>query len=171
VTIDEIRHAIITSSPADWERLRGRALFGLQWLEEAVTGGQHQVRVAEHTSAAVHRAEPDLKLAWGLHAAEGLAFEGFAFPDRSVTRVQADALWRGQQVITWTVLSADGARYYLPDPEPLLTPGATPGNAEITAWTATESQVAVARLLHELTPGACPFGDGMQQSGMIMVPD
>jgi hypothetical protein len=92
------------------------------------------------------------------------------FSDPSVRRVQADALWRGQQVITWTVLLADGGRYYLPEPAPLLTPGETPWHRETAAETVTESDVKLAQLLHELTGLGWKFRDGLHQSGVIVVP-
>ncbi|HVB45176.1 MAG TPA: hypothetical protein VNF47_21070 [Streptosporangiaceae bacterium] len=173
---DELRKTILASSPQDWAKVEGGDPFFLSAPEDHHKGdGQHWTETRSHVHMATYRADVDLRIAWGLPVAEGLAFEGMLFPDKSIERRLVDGLWRGALVTRWTVLLVDGGRMYLPEPgREGVQSGEMPGEGyEHIAWTAKASEIALARLINGLAnPWAAEFDHYLEKrAAIIEIPD
>ena len=168
---DEIGRLVTASSAEDWAVLPGGPLY-LDQLGEVSSGDRHWVEVGSHHTLAVYRPDVSLRLAWGLALGDKLTFEGMIWPDRTITRHVADAFWEGSLVSRWHYLVVDGGRCYLPDPDRgLLRTGGSADDYETGPWTATASEVALARLLNALTPRVNEFSRYLEQSGIVEIPD
>ncbi len=144
---DEFTHTITGSSPEDWEVIAIGGSLHLDRLTEIISGdGQHWVEVESHSYLAVYEADVDVRLAWGLETDRGLTYEGLTFSDPLITRELVDGFWRGALAARWSVLSADGHRCFLPDPErAYVQTGDSVLDVETVGWTARASEIALAR--------------------------
>jgi hypothetical protein len=169
---DEIKRMITGSSPGDWVLLGEGPLF-IDGLTEVSAGDRHWLEVDRHNYLAVYKPDVDLRLAWGLTLDTGLSYDGWVFPDPAIDRLLVDGFWQGSLVARWTLVSVDGHRCYLPDPErAYVKTGDSPRDYETVGWTATKTDIALARLLNELVQRpAGEFERYMSQSGIVEISD
>jgi hypothetical protein len=171
VRYDELTKMIIDSSPHDWELLGDGPLY-LDRLGEVTGDGQHWVEVDSHHYLAVYKPDISLRLAWGLKLEGQLSFEGWTWPDPSISRHAVDAFWQGALVARWTILIVDGARSYLPDPErAYVKTDDTSRGYETVGWTAKASEITIARLLDGIVRPSGEFDRYFGSAGIVEVPD
>lgn len=173
MNLDEIRSAIIASSPEDWTEVEGDFPLFLGSPEDhhATAPDQHWTETRSHVHLATFKADVDLRIAWGLPVAEKLTFEGMLFPDKDIERRLVDGFWRGALVTRWTLLLVDGGRMYLPEPgREGVQSGEMPGEGyEHIAWTAKASEIALARLVNGLAnPWAAEFDGYLERRAQII---
>ena len=170
VRYDEITQMITGSSPRDWEVI-GPPVY-LDRLGEVISGGQHWLEVDSQHYLAVYKPDVSLRLAWGLTLDRELSFEGWTWPDRSISRYAVDTFWQGALVGRRTVLDVDGGCCYLPDPDRtyVKTDESLMGYQGV-GWTVKASDIAVARLLDRLVRPTSEFDRYLDQTGAIEVPD
>lgn len=170
VRYNEITQMITGSSPRDWEVI-GPPVY-LDRLGEVSSGDQHWLEVDSQYYLAVYKPDVSLRLAWGLTLERVLSFEGWTFPDSSISRYAVDAFWQGALVARRTVLVVDGGGCYLPDPDPayVKTDDSLMGHQGV-GWTAKASDVAVARLLDGVVRPSSEFDRYLDQAGIVEVPD
>jgi hypothetical protein len=165
VKYDEITRMVTASSPDDWTVLGDGPIY-LDRFTQVHSGDRHWMEADSHYYLAVYQADVNLRLAWGITLDDKLSFEGWTWPDRSITRLLVDALWQGALVARWAVLSVDGGRCYLPNPR-----RDSSSSAPTVAWTAEASEIALARLLQRLTrPSDTDFARYLEQAGVVEVP-
>lgn len=159
---DALKKMVTGSSAGDWAMLGEGPLY-LDRFTELTSEGQHWLEVGGHHYLAVYRTDVNLRLAWGLELEDRLEFEGWTWPDSSISRFAVDAFWQGALVTRWTLLLVDGARSYLPDPQ---------RGSDGTGWTAKADEVGLARLLQELVrrPEG-QFNRYMEGAGIVIAPD
>ena len=169
---DELTQTITTSTPADWARIDADGGLFLDMLGEVSSSEQRWLEVSTHQSMAVYRNDIDLRLAWGLTTGHDLTFEHWVFPDRGVDRLAVDAFWRGALVNRWTVLEVDGGRCYLPDPSRVtVKTGDGPTDVETVGWEAPASEIALARLVNNLSrTGGREFDSYLKQAEIRTIP-
>ena len=172
---EEVRKLITTSTPADWEVIEVEGNVYLDRFEGVSSGGSRSLKAESHTFLAIYRADIDLRLAWGMTEATGLTFEGegWKIPHRTIDRQLVDGFWRGAFVTRWPVLEVDDGRCYLPYPHPAVAADgtATPGHF-VVGSRVKASEVALARLLHQLTGREDrEFDQYLRQTGAAQVPD
>ena len=170
---DEVRKLITGSSPDDWAVIEVEGNVYLDRFEGVSSGGDWRSLKAEsHIYLAIYRADVDLRLAWGMTEATGLAFEGWNFPHRSIERQLVDGFWRGAFVTRWPVLEVDEGSCYLPYPRPAVAPDGAPQGHFVVGSQVRASEVALARLLQQLTGREDrEFDQYLRQTGAVSVPD
>jgi len=171
---EEVRKLITGSSRDDWAVVDVEGTVYLDRLEGVRSGGQRWLEAASHVYLAIYQADADLRLAWGMTVATGLAFEGWNFPNRSIGRLLVDGFWRDSFVTRWAVLSVDGDRCYLPYPLPTVAVGgaAAAGHHFVAGWRVKASEVALTRLLQQLAGREDrEFDSYLRRTGAVVVPD
>jgi hypothetical protein len=134
-------------------------------------------RSAHTTTWRVYRPDISLRLAWGLQVGAEFTIDDWVMPDKKVSRFIADGFWQGALVARWHLLAVDGGRCYLPDAEPMVVKtGEGFFDAQAAGWTARASEVALAQLLNEVTPGMergrSQFGTYLERlAGIVEVAD
>src|SRR5258708_31046853 len=168
---DDITKMITGSPPDDWASIPSGPLY-LDQLGEVIEGSQHQVEVSSHLYLAVYKPDVSLRLAWGIEEDRDLTLEGWTWPDKQITRFIVDAFWQGPLVARWYLRQVDGARCSLPDAyREYVKKGESLMDYQGYAWTATSSEIALARLLNDLV--GRPRGDFdryMEQAAIIELP-
>jgi hypothetical protein len=173
--LDDIRQMITGSSAADWQQISGTHLF-IYALGEVISPDEHWVSVDYHHSLAVFKEDVNLRLAYGLEQDRDLQFDEARFPYQRVSRSLADAFWQGALVARWTYLVVDGGRCYLPEVEAIHDGQDEHPDEydkwEFRGWAARESDVAMARLLNDLTGRAEDdvFERYLSQAGITEIP-
>jgi hypothetical protein len=170
VKLEEIKWMVSESTPEDWSVLPDGPTYH-DWISQVASSGQRWVEVDSHHSVVVYKDDVDLRLAWGLTHSLNLSFDGWSWPDKSISRLFVDVFWRGALVDRRHVLLVDGGRCYLPNPARAhVRTGESIEDSETIGWTATKSDVALARLLQRLArPGDTEFEGYLEQSGVIEV--
>lgn len=159
---DEVTKLVTSSSPEDWAMISEGPLF-LDRFTNIMSDGRDWLEADSHNYLVINKADVNLRLAWGLELDSGLHFEGWSFPDQSISQFAVDAFWQGALVARWTLLLVDGARSYLPVPERV---------ADRSGWTASADEIALARLLQELVGRpAGQFDSYMARAGIVPAAD
>ncbi len=166
---DEVTSMITTSSTSNWEILQSGPHY-LDSFGEVSSSGQHWIEVGYHDYLAVYKADVTLRMAWGMGMEDNLTFEGWIWPDRSISRFLVDGFLQGALVARWGLLSVDGGRCYLPSPNQEYEEE-SPGQYRGLGWTAPTSHVALARLINNLVnrPEG-EFDRYLQQTGLTETP-
>jgi hypothetical protein len=172
---DQVRGMITASSPDDWELLSMDALTSRHRAWEVFSHDQHRLEATRSPYyLAGYKTDVDLRLAWGMKAAEDLTYEGLDFPAPGITRETASGFWRGALVTEWFVLVVDGHRCYLPEPQRAhIETGEPIRGAGTIRWTAPASHVRLARLLQRLSRPDEPsqeFEHCLKRSGIVETP-
>lgn len=146
VSLDELLTIIATTSAADWSQLSPPTVTRIKTDPE----DQLQAWLSGHESIAHLRRDLDVSVAWGAEQHEG-PWAGIwgawsKFPDRAVHGVWAEVLWRGLPVHRQVLAVADGGRYYLPAPTPLMDAAGD----DVEDWVVDHDQLPLARLIDGL---------------------
>jgi hypothetical protein len=170
VNYSDLLKAVLSSSPDDWRSLPGRVTP--YFLGEVQEGEQHWLRVSEHYRHWVFMADVRVSVAFGMPTSgddRDLEFE-WHFPDSKVYEAFGDIRFNGCVVHRAYLLEVDGSRAVLPTPRNEVAPSGAPFGMERFAYSATESEVAFARLVDGLS-GHRSFDDYLRRAGMVALPD
>jgi hypothetical protein len=147
VQLTELLSRVRGSSALDWSvitpiHLGGIEVYGTDAPQVGFRG--------QHEYLAHYNPDLDISIAWGAEQNRGEPHEGAwsawsHFPDRRVYGLWVDILWQGSPVHRDLIISADGHRFYLPAPDPVVGEDASD---EITRWTVRKSSLVLPRLLN-----------------------
>lgn len=171
MTFDELRHIVLSSSANDWVVVpygtTYKARFGMVGAR-----GAWSMETDEHQSVAVYRQDIAVTIAWGMTHRDDLRFEwSDRFPDSDVSDFYVDVFSNGMLVDRWFALTVDGGRAVLPVCDIAVVGDVFAGDAEIIGSKAYESNVRIARLIHELEGSHDDFDDYLARSGITVLPD
>ena len=177
MTKDELIQIIRGSEQADWETIICWGWgSGPSYLNQPIiwtSGDTWGLEVKSHAIRAVYKPDLSLGIAWGLEHGDGepLNFDWAKFPDTQVRASFADVIWNGMLVHREQALSVDGGRAILPWPRPWGTtePG---GHTPIQVGNqVTETEVALARLVHGFEHAPAEFDNYFERAGFVIDPD
>jgi hypothetical protein len=167
---------ITGSEPDNWHVLDvGSGPLYLNRFGEVSDAEHHWLEVDPHYYLAVYKPDVGLRIAWGITIGEkweaGAADEPWIWPDRSMYRFAVDAFWQGALVARWTLIGVDGGHCYLPDAGRVWVQADDSYQSILTVgWTAKSSEIALARLVDNLT-GHREFDRFFKQARIAEVPD
>ncbi|MEV0733313.1 hypothetical protein [Polymorphospora sp. NPDC050346] len=161
---------VLSSSVEDWRSVPGRVTP--HFVGEIQEGDHHWLKVSEHYSQWIFMPDVRISLAFGLPTSSDdpeLEFE-WRFPDPKAYEAFGDIRFNGSVVHRAHLLHVDGSRAVLPTPRNEVAPSGAPFGMERFAYSATESEVAFARLIDRIS-GHRSFDDYLRRAGIVALPD
>ncbi|MEU8406126.1 hypothetical protein AB0C19_07960 [Micromonospora sp. NPDC048842] len=170
MNLNDLLKIVLSSSQGDWRSMPGP--IAPEVLGEVQEGDRHWLEVSGHYQRWVFVPDVRVSIAYGMPTslnAEPLTFE-WTFPDPKVYQAYGDILYNGSPVHRACLLHVDGARAILPTPRNEVAPSGGPFGMELFAYSATESEIAFARLVDGLA-GHGEFDRYLQRASIVPVPD
>lgn len=172
LTLLALRARVAGSTAGQWHRIDRGPLYLREHVGESRNpDGTRTTDFEGPHSMFVLGADPRVRLTCGWQLDDGLAFDGWHFPDPKVTRDTADLFLDGALVWRWTYLHADGGRHLLPDFDfESVSVGDDFRDGAIIGYEADPEGVAVARLVHALLDQREDFDASMRRASIAVRP-
>jgi hypothetical protein len=158
--LQEVLNKIVTSTPADWQRVRSVNVVPCPACTRAVAvhdgGSPDNLNPKTHTQYVVLRNDVDIAMAWGMTAGDGDYHEPWATccPDPSAWTGFIDIFYQGTLVHRDVYVSVDGDRCCLPLPRSPHDLRVAPAYAQLAA------------LISSMRLGYSDFSTYMRRTGL-----